>query len=129
MSQPRGRVPDAVGVVIATVAEAYVRTTGRRARAVGAAAVAALADDGWTITALPPAEQPAPGEISRALGRAVAEGVAAVIATEVQAKLNTTGAMARAIGRTCVATLRGDGWHIRATPSAPEMVTGAGEAA
>jgi len=57
--------------------------------------------------------------MSRALG-IVAEAVAAVIAAEIQASLNVTGAEARAVGRASVAALRGDGWHITCLPRTPE---------
>ncbi|MGI3230591.1 hypothetical protein ACRJ4B_49905 [Streptomyces sp. GTA36] len=56
--------------------------------------------------------------MSRALG-IVAEACAAVIAAEVQAACNLTASQARAVGRSSVAALRGDGWHITAGP-APE---------
>lgn len=57
--------------------------------------------------------------MSRALGM-VAEAVAAVIAAEIQAEFNVTATEARAVGRSAVASLRGDGWHITAGP-APDL--------
>lgn len=57
--------------------------------------------------------------MSRALG-IVAEAVAAVIAAEIQATLNVSGAEARAVGRASVAALRGDGWHITCLPPSNE---------
>jgi hypothetical protein len=56
--------------------------------------------------------------VSRALGL-VAEACAAVIAAEIQAAMNVTGAEARAVGRAAVVALRGDGWYIAAWPATP----------
>jgi hypothetical protein len=53
VSRALGTVAEACAAVIAAEVQAALNVTGREARSIGRAAVAALRGDGWYITCLP----------------------------------------------------------------------------